>query len=83
MNCGLQEEDKTSIVGGVQVTSNGSTFTRVEENLGGGVVLSKSYMFDGKEWTELASMSSPRASPACTLVDMDDGEVPLLPFVSQ
>jgi hypothetical protein len=32
-------------------------------------------MFDGKEWTELASMSSPRASPACGLVDMDDGEV--------
>jgi hypothetical protein len=62
------------------VTSNGSTFTRVEEILGGGVVLSKSYMFDGKEWTELAPMSSPRASPACTLVDMDDGEVPLLPF---
>jgi hypothetical protein len=32
-------------------------------------------MFDGKEWKELASMMSPRVSHACSLVDMEDGEV--------
>jgi hypothetical protein len=46
-----------------------------EGNVGGGVVLSKSFIYDGNKWTELAPMSVPRANPACSLVDMDDGEV--------
>ena len=71
----LQEEDKGSFLDDIQEASNDTIYFQAEENLGGGVVSSKSFMFDGKEWTELAPMSSPRANPACTLVDMDDGEV--------
>jgi hypothetical protein len=35
-------------------------------------------MFDGKQWRELASMSVQRVNHACSLVDMDDGEVCLM-----
>jgi hypothetical protein len=75
-NYWLQEEDKSSFLDDIHVgTKNDTTFVLVEGNIGGAVVLSKSFIFDGKEWTELASMSVPRANPSCTLVDMDDGEV--------
>jgi hypothetical protein len=55
--------------------NEGNTHTLFDENLGGAVPLSKSFMYDGKQWTELSSMSVPRVNLACCLVDMDDGEV--------
>jgi hypothetical protein len=74
-NCWLQEEDKSSFLDNVQVASNDSKYFQADGNIGGAVVLSNSFMFDGKEWKPLAPMSVPRASPACCLVDMDNGEV--------
>jgi hypothetical protein len=73
ITCHQQEEDNTK-----KLNAEGNRFTLFDDNLGGGVPSSQSYMFDGKQWRELASMSSPRVNHACSLVDMDDGEVCLM-----
>ncbi len=37
--------------------------------------VNKGWIFDGKQWTETEPMSVVRDQPACSLVEMDNGEV--------
>ena len=43
-----------------------------------GRALNDAWMYDGYYWTELPPMSTIRDRPACTLVQLDNGDVNLL-----
>ena len=41
----------------------------------GGLFYNQAWIFDGQEWFSIRNMSIVRDDPACSLVEMDDGEV--------
>ncbi len=45
------------------------------DGIGGGTYFDRAWIFDGKDWRNIAPMSVARDQPACSLVEMDDGEV--------
>jgi hypothetical protein len=53
---------------------NYSSATFVED-IGGGTYFDRAWIFDGKDWHKIAPMSVARDQPACSLIEMDDGEV--------
>ena len=46
-------------------------------NLCGGIQLNRTWIYDGIQWNEMAPMSIARDRPACSLVNMPNGKVPL------
>ncbi len=46
-------------------------------DIGGGLIFKNGWIHDGKEWNKTAPMSVARSKPACSLVEMDNGEVPI------
>ena len=44
-------------------------------DLGGGIYLKLAWIFNGESWEKIAPMTVVRDHPACSLVEMDDGEV--------
>jgi hypothetical protein len=45
------------------------------DGIGGGTYFDRAWIFDGKDWHNITHMSVARDQPACSLVEMDDGEV--------
>lgn len=43
--------------------------------VGGGISLKRTWLYDGLYWMETADMSVPRDRPACSLVELPDGQV--------
>ena len=45
------------------------------ESVGGGTINGETWMFEGKDWTKKANISTPRYRPSCSLVNMPNGKV--------
>ena len=59
----------------IRSEENGFVQKVVEGAIGGAAPLTKSFMHDGRAWKKLAPMHTTRVSPACSLVEMENGEV--------
>ena len=46
-----------------------------ESDTGGGIYFKNGWIYDGNAWKPTSDMSVARGKPACSLVEMDDGEV--------
>ena len=68
---GEEEQDDN----GCPINPPEESFHEAEEEVGGGLFLNLAWIFDGKEWKDLEPMSVARDQLACSLVEMDDGEV--------
>ena len=52
-----------------------------DDSAGGGKFFREAWVYDGSRWSQTEPMSAIRDTPACSLVEMDDGEVlKILPF---
>ncbi len=47
----------------------------VDSQYVGGSFYNKAWIFDGKDWNSIRNMSIVRDDPACSLIEMNDGEV--------
>ena len=47
---------------------------KFSEDIGGGIVLNKAWIYDGNDWNPLPNMFEPRDRPACTTINMPNGE---------
>jgi hypothetical protein len=45
------------------------------DGIGSETYFDRAWIFNGKDWLSIAPMSVARDQPACSLVEMDDGEV--------
>ena len=66
------------VFGDTTVEPDGGTLHFIESTSGavsGGTALRRSFIHDGQTWRNVTPMMTQRASPVCSLLEMDDGEV--------
>ena len=71
---GLDENEKAEFVP-IRTVGNDTISTISAGVLSGGTASSKSFIHDGQTWKPVSPMLTKRATPACSLLEMDDGEV--------